>query len=63
MTTPTYFKGSLQTDEFITDTLTLDGVEITQGVAVPNAAGAAPTDAEFDALLQSLRDAGIIASA
>jgi hypothetical protein len=58
MATPTYFKGTLKTDALI-----VDDVTITQGVAVPNAAGAAPTDAEFDALLQSLRDAGIIASA
>ena len=34
-----------------------------QGVAVPDAAGTAPTKAEFDALLKSLRDAGIIATA
>lgn len=33
----------------------------TKGVAVPNAA-AAPTKAEFDALLTSLRNAGIIAT-
>lgn len=32
-----------------------------QGVAVPNAA-AAPTKAEFDALLTSLRNAGLIAT-
>lgn len=35
---------------------------ISQGVAVPNAA-AAPTQAEFNALLDSLRGGGIIASA
>ena len=34
-----------------------------QGVAVPDAAGEAPTKAEYDALLKSLRDAGIIATA
>lgn len=34
---------------------------VTQGVAVANAAGAAPTAAEYNALLASLRDAGIIA--
>lgn len=33
-----------------------------QGVAVDDAAGAAPTAAEFKALLDSLRDAGLIAS-
>lgn len=33
------------------------------GVHVPNAAGANPTKAEFDALLSSLRTAGVIASA
>lgn len=32
-----------------------------QGVAVANAAGEAPTKAEFDALLVSLRNAGVIA--
>lgn len=32
------------------------------GVAVADAAGANPTAAEFDALLASLRDAGLIAS-
>jgi hypothetical protein len=58
MATPTYFKGALKTDEFI-----LDGVTVTQGVAVPDAAGAAPTAEEFDALLASLRTAGIIATA
>lgn len=31
------------------------------GVAVANAAGANPTKAEFDALLTSLRNAGVIA--
>lgn len=33
-----------------------------QGAAVDDAAGAAPTKAEFDALLASLRTAGLIAS-
>ncbi len=33
---------------------------ITQGVAVSNAAGAAPTAAEYNALLISLRNAGVI---
>lgn len=33
-----------------------------QGVAVDDAAGSAPTKAEFDALLDSLRTAGIIAT-
>lgn len=33
------------------------------GVHVADAAGSAPTKAEFDALLKSLRDAGLIASA
>ncbi|HMN11761.1 MAG TPA: hypothetical protein PKD55_05490 [Bellilinea sp.] len=35
---------------------------MTQGVAVENAVGSAPTKAEFDALLESLRDAGVIAT-
>lgn len=34
-----------------------------QGVAVADAAGSAPTAAEFKALLDSLRGAGIIATA
>ena len=33
-----------------------------RGVAVPNASGANPTKAEFDALLTSLRNAGVIAT-
>lgn len=33
----------------------------TQGVAVADAESTAPTKEEFDALLKSLRDAGIIA--
>lgn len=33
---------------------------IAQGVAVANAAGSAPTSAEYNALLTSLRNAGII---
>lgn len=36
-------------------------IEGKQGVAVPNAA-AAPTQAEFNALLTSLRNAGLIAA-
>lgn len=36
---------------------------VLQGVAVANAAGVTPTKAEFDALLASLRTAGVIASA
>jgi hypothetical protein len=39
----------------------LANVPAAQGVHVPNAA-AAPTKAEFDALLTSLRNAGVIAS-
>lgn len=35
---------------------------LSQGVAVPNAAGGTPTGAEFNALLTSLRNAGIIAT-
>jgi len=34
-----------------------------QGIAVDDAAGDAPTAAEFKALLDSLRDAGVIATA
>lgn len=37
------------------------GLPTAQGVAVADAAGAAPTAAEFKALLDSLRDAGVIA--
>lgn len=36
---------------------------VKQGVAVADAAGSAPTAAEFKALLDSLRNAGIIATA
>lgn len=36
---------------------------VKQGVAVDDAAGSTPTKAEFDALLDSLRTAGVIASA
>ncbi|MND16912.1 hypothetical protein D3C76_400060 [compost metagenome] len=35
---------------------------VTQGAAVPDAAGATPTKAEFDALLASLRGSGAIAA-
>lgn len=35
---------------------------VKQGVAVADAAGDPPTQAEFNALLTSLRDAGIIAT-
>lgn len=38
-----------------------DGTKM-RGVHVPNAAGANPTQAEFNALLTSLRNAGFIAS-
>ena len=40
---------------------TVKGV-VKQGVAVADAAGSAPTAAEFKALLDSLRTAGIIAT-
>lgn len=43
-------------------TLTTNGT-VEQGVAVADAAGANPTAAEFLALLTSLRNAGIIATA
>lgn len=36
---------------------------VLRGVAVADAAGSAPTKAEFDALLASLRTAGVIAAA
>lgn len=36
---------------------------VKQGVAVADAAGSAPTAAEFKALLDSLRNAGVIATA
>ena len=41
----------------------LVGQATRQGVAVADAAGAAPTAAEYKALLDSLRAAGIIATA
>jgi len=40
----------------------LPAASFTQGAAVADAAGAAPTAAEFKALLDSLREAGVIAS-
>ncbi len=36
------------------------GAVVLQGAAVPNAAGATPTKAEFDALLSSLRTATLL---
>lgn len=42
--------------------LTLGGKEVKRGVAVADAAGASPTAAEFKALLDSLRAAGLIAA-
>ena len=55
------FIGSLtgSTGAAATATTTTAGI-VRQGVAVPNAV-AAPTKAEFDALLASLRTAGVIA--
>lgn len=41
--------------------LKVNGKEMKQGVAVADAAGTAPTAAEFKALLDALREAGIIA--
>ena len=45
----------------VTGDLKVNGKEMKQGEAVSDAAGSAPTAAEFKALLDSLRDAGIIA--
>jgi len=45
----------------VTGELKVNGKAMTQGEAVADAAGSAPTAAEFKALLDSLRDAGIIA--
>jgi len=44
----------------VTGTLKLNGATIAQANAVPDAAGDAPTAAEFKALLDSLRAAGIL---
>lgn len=46
----------------VTGELKVNGKTMEQGVAVADAAGAAPTAAEFKALLDSLRAAGIIAT-
>lgn len=46
--------------EYLDGKIPEDG--ITQGVPVANAAGASPTAAEYNALLASLRTAGIIAT-
>ena len=45
----------------VTGELKVNGKAMEQGAAVEDAAGSAPTAAEFKALLDSLRDAGIIA--
>ena len=45
----------------IQDASTTDKGLVKQGVAVEDAAGEAPTAAEYNALLASLRDAGILA--
>lgn len=45
----------------ITGELKVNGKTMAQGEAVADAAGSAPTAAEFKALLDSLRAAGIIA--
>ena len=49
------------TGELKAKSISVDGAEMTQGAAVADAAGSAPTAAEFKALLDSLRNAGIIA--
>lgn len=46
----------------VTGELKVNGKEMKQGEAVADAAGSAPTAAEFKALLDSLRAAGIIAT-
>lgn len=46
----------------VTGELKINGKAIEQGEAVADAAGSAPTAAEFKALLDSLRTAGIIAT-
>ena len=46
----------------VTGNLKVSGAEMKQGEAVADAAGSAPTAAEFKALLDSLRAAGIIAT-
>lgn len=46
----------------ITGTLKLNGKTFGQAAAVADAAGATPTAAEFKALLDSLRAAGILAT-
>lgn len=42
--------------------LTINASSLPKAAAVPNAAGATPTKAEFDALLVSLRNAGYLAT-
>ena len=46
----------------VTGELKVNGKTLEQGEAVADAAGSAPTAAEFKALLDSLRAAGIIAT-
>lgn len=66
----TYFKGALKTDTLevtngvtVAEATTTEAGVVLQGAAVADAAGANPTAAEYLALLTSLRDAGIIATA
>ena len=54
--------GDLKAGSLPAATTTTAGA-VKQGAAVANAAGSAPTAAEFKALLDSLRAAGIIATA
>lgn len=53
--------GDLKAGSLPAATTTKAGA-VKQGAAVANAAGSAPTAAEFKALLDSLRTAGIIAT-
>ncbi len=57
----TRFTNLEVTGELKVKSISVDGAEMTQGAAVADAVGSAPTAAEFKALLDSLRDAGIIA--
>ncbi len=52
---------ALETKTTTMATVAVAGV-VKKGVHVPNAAGAAPTAAEFLALLASLRTAGVLAT-
>lgn len=59
-----YVRSGTQGELFAPDgsVLVLNAQSLPKAAAVPNAAGANPTKAEFDALLTSLRNAGYLST-